>query len=155
MKFNATEPEPEPEPGAGINSPAVNWPGLDSIETLGSFADYLGLKVTEVGPDRVVATWEVLPKLQQPYGIVHGGVHCSVVETLASLGAAVWLGDRGKVVGVNNNTDFLRAAREGSMTSTATPLHRGRLQQLWLVDTVSDEEGRLVARGQVRVQNLY
>ncbi len=63
--------------------------------------------------DRVVATWEAAPKHHQPYGIVHGGVHCSVVETLASFGAATWLGDRGQVVGVNNNTDFYRAVREG------------------------------------------
>jgi uncharacterized protein (TIGR00369 family) len=57
------------------------------------------------------------------------------------------------VVGVHNGTDFYRAAREGEMTSVATPVHRGRLQQVWLVET-SDEQGRLVARGQVRLQNL-
>jgi 1,4-dihydroxy-2-naphthoyl-CoA hydrolase len=39
------------------------------------------------------------------------------------------------------------------MTATATPIHRGRSQQLWLVD-VCDEQNRLVARGQVRLQNL-
>ena len=68
-----------------------------------------------------MAEWEAAPKHHQPYGIVHGGVHCSVVETLASFGGATWLGDRGQVVGVNNNTDFYRAVREGTMTSTATP----------------------------------
>ena len=60
-----------------------------------------------------------------------------------------------KVVGVNNNTDFFRAVREGAMTSTATPLHRGRSQQLWLVETYADVDGSLSARGQVRLQNLY
>jgi 1,4-dihydroxy-2-naphthoyl-CoA hydrolase len=77
-----------------------------------------------------------------------------VVETLASVGAATWLGERGKVVGVNNNTDFFRAVTTGEMSSVATPLHRGRSQQLWLVET-KDATGRLVARGQVRLQNLY
>lgn len=122
---------------------------------VGQFAEHLGLRLTEVSGDRVVATWEALPKLHQPYGIVHGGVHCSVVETLGSVAAAVWLGNRGQVVGVNNNTDFFKAVREGAMTSTATPLHRGRSQQLWLVETVSDADARVVARGQVRIQNLY
>jgi uncharacterized protein (TIGR00369 family) len=101
----------------------------------------------------VVATWTARPELHQPYGIVHGGVHCSVIETLASVGAALWMGERGKVVGVNNNTDFYRAVREGGLTSTATPVHRGRSQQVWAVETV-DDEGRTVARGQVRLQNL-
>lgn len=58
------------------------------------------------------------------------------------------------MVGVNNNTDFFRAVAEGTLTSTATPLHRGRSQQLWLVETVIDADGRLASRGQVRLQNL-
>jgi uncharacterized protein (TIGR00369 family) len=119
----------------------------------GSFIEHLGLEFDELSGDRVLATWAVRPDLHQPHGILHGGVHCSVIETLASLGAAAWSAERGRVVGVNNNTDFYRAVREGTLTSTATPLHRGRSQQVWVVET-RDEEGRLVARGQVRLQNL-
>jgi 1,4-dihydroxy-2-naphthoyl-CoA hydrolase len=119
----------------------------------GAYVDHIGVRFTEVSGDRVVATWRARPELHQPYGIVHGGAHCSVVETLASVGAAVWMGERGKVVGVNNNTDFYRAVREGTLTSTATPLHQGRSQQVWLVETVG-EDGKVAARGQVRLQNL-
>ena len=119
----------------------------------GPFTDYLGVKFEEVTGDQVVATWTAGPHLHQPFGIVHGGAHCGVVETLASVGAATWLGDRGKVVGVNNSTDFYRAVVEGPLTSTARPVHRGRSQQVWVVETL-DDEGRLVARGQVRLQNL-
>ena len=129
-------------------------PGDQSGDFTGEFVRHLGVEFVEVTADRVVATWDAAPKHHQPYGIVHGGVHCSVVETLASFGAATWLGDEGQVVGVNNNTDFYRAVREGSLTSTATPIHRGRSQQVWVVETL-DAEGRVVARGQVRLQNLY
>lgn len=122
-------------------------------EFLGPFAQALGLKVEQASGDAVVARWPVLPHLHQPYGIIHGGVHCSVVETLASIGAALWLGDRGHVVGVSNTTDFFHAVSDGDLTSTATPLHRGRSQQVWLVET-TDERERVVARGQVRLQNL-
>ena len=120
----------------------------------GPFVAHLGLEFTEVSGDSVVATWSAAPKLHQPYGIVHGGVHCSVVETLASVGAAYWMGEQGKVVGVNNNTDFYRAVSEGTLTSTATPLHRGRSQQVWLVETLT-ADGKVASRGQVRLQNLY
>ncbi|MEV3959315.1 PaaI family thioesterase [Nocardia sp. NPDC050193] len=119
----------------------------------GTFADLVGLQVTELGPDRVRGEWTVTPQLHQPAGIQNGGVLCTVVETLASTGGAAWYGERGVVVGVNNNTDFLRAVRDGKLTAEATPLHRGGLQQLWQV-VVTDEDGRLVARGQVRLQNL-
>lgn len=127
--------------------------GVDPMAVSGPFVEHLGLEIDELTGDRVTARWTAAPHLHQPYGIVHGGVHCSVVETLASIGAATWLGDEGKVVGVNNNTDFFRAVSEGPLRSTGTPLHRGRSQQLWLVET-HDAEGRLVARGQVRLQNL-
>ncbi|RJK92828.1 PaaI family thioesterase [Vallicoccus soli] len=108
----------------------------------------------EASGDRVVVRWTVGPEHLQPVGLLHGGVHCAVVETAASVGAALWLGDRGSVVGVSNSTDFFRAAREGTaLTATAAPLHRGRSQQVWAVEVV-DEHGRRVARGQVRLQNL-
>lgn len=128
-------------------------PRLD--ELVDPFTSYMGLTFTELSGDRVVGVWEATPKVHQPFGIVHGGAYCAVTETLASIGAASWLGDKGQCVGVNNNTDFFRAISEGALTSTATPLHRGRSQQLWLVETVSDADGKLVARGQVRIQNLY
>ena len=69
------------------------------------------------------------------------------------MGAALWFGDRGKVVGVSNSTDFYRAVREGELSSVARPVHRGRSQQVWTVETL-DASDRLVARGQVRLQNL-
>jgi uncharacterized protein (TIGR00369 family) len=122
-------------------------------DVTGGFVALLGLKFDEVSGDRVAIRWQVRPELHQPYGIQHGGVYCSVVETAASIGGALWLGDKGKVVGVSNQTDFLRAVRDGELTAVGTPIHRGRSQQLWLVE-ITDEGGRLVARGQVRLQNL-
>lgn len=126
---------------------------MQDQESVGGFAGWLGLDVAEATGDRVVLTWKVRPELWQPYGIVHGGVHCSVVETAASIAAATWLGDRGKVVGVSNQTDFLRAVREGELQAVATPIHRGRLQQLWIVE-IRDADERLISRGQVRLQNI-
>lgn len=114
----------------------------------------LGLTYERVDADGVVISWTIGEDHLQPWQIVHGGVYCSVNETAASIGAQVWFGDRGTVVGVNNNTDFLRQATTGArLTATATPIHRGRSQQLWLIETV-DDEGRMIARGQVRLANL-
>lgn len=126
---------------------------MEMPDLTGGFAALLGLKFDEVSGDRVVIRWQVRPELHQPYGIQHGGVYCSVVETAASVGGAIWLGDKGNVVGVSNQTDFLRAVRDGELTAVGTPVHRGRSQQLWLVE-ITDDDARLVARGQVRLQNL-
>jgi uncharacterized protein (TIGR00369 family) len=119
------------------------------------FDSELGLRYLDLTPDGGRAELEISDKLLQPWGIVHGGVYCSIVESLASVSAAVWLAENGGgvVVGVNNNTDFLRAIKKGTVTAVSTPIHRGRRQQLWSI-TVTDDSDRLVARGQVRLQNL-
>jgi 1,4-dihydroxy-2-naphthoyl-CoA hydrolase len=119
------------------------------------FDNEIGLTYLELGPDGGRAQLEITDKLLQPWGIVHGGVYCSVIEALASVSAHVWLSDNGggTVVGVNNNTDFLRAIRAGTVTAESSPIHRGRRQQLWLI-TITGDDGRTVARGQVRLQNL-
>ena len=124
------------------------------LTDLGSYSNALGLTVTVATPDEMQATWEVTDKLLQPYGLLHGGAHCAVVETLASVAGAIWLGPEGRVVGTNNNTDFYRATRTGEqLTSIARPLHRGRTRQVWRVETYDDAQ-RLVAAGQVALQNL-
>ncbi len=138
---------------SSIKSMADLTPEMMNKFSAGTFVDTFGLKMTEIGPDRVAAEWVVTPTQHQPAGIVNGGVYCTVIETLASVAGSVWLGERGSVVGVNNNTDFLRAVREGVLRGVATPVHRGRSQQLWVVE-ITDEQDRMVARGQVRLQNL-
>ena len=128
----------------------------DVPEGLGAgFDKELGLSYLEMTPDGGCAQLEITEKLLQPWGIVHGGVYCAVIESLASVSGHVWLSQHGggTVVGVNNNTDFLRAIRSGTITATSSPIHRGRRQQLWLI-TITDDTGRMVARGQVRLQNI-
>ena len=119
------------------------------------FDNELGLEYLELTPDGGRARLEIKDKLLQPWGIVHGGVYCSIVEGLASVSGQVWLLENGggHVVGVNNNTDFLRAISSGTVTAVSTPVHRGRRQQLWLI-TITDDRDRVVARGQVRLQNI-
>ncbi|MEM1415793.1 MAG: PaaI family thioesterase [Myxococcota bacterium] len=112
---------------------------------------HIGLTFVRCSGDEVVATLEVTPELLQPYGIVHGGVHCGAIETVCSVGAALAALPRNQsVVGLENNTSFLKAVRSGTLTVTATPLTRGRRSQLWEA-RVTDGEERLVAKGSVRL----
>jgi uncharacterized protein (TIGR00369 family) len=123
------------------------------LPPLGGFNEALGLEFDDASGDRVVVRCPVGEQLLQPYGIVHGGVYCSLSETSASVGAALWYGDRGDVVGVANQTSFLRATRDGVLTATAEPVHRGRTQQLWRIE-ITDQAERLVATSEVRIANI-
>lgn len=132
----------------------MEHPAFDaSFIVVKPLVESMDLRLERVEPDEIVATWSVGPESHQPFGLVHGGVHCMIVEGLCSMAGTLWLGDEGHVVGVHNATDFYRGVREGRLTSTVRPVHRGRSQQVWEVDT-RDEQDRLVARGQLRLQNL-
>ncbi|WP_299559041.1 PaaI family thioesterase [uncultured Mycolicibacterium sp.] len=128
---------------------------IDDAELSRGLDKHLGLTYHEMSADGTRATLPVADHLLQPFGLVHGGVYAAVAESLASVSGHLWLAEHGggSVVGVNNNTDFLRATRAGVLTAVSTPVHRGRRQQLWQID-ITDDDGRLVARSQVRLQNL-
>ena len=116
--------------------------------------ELLGIRVVRCGPDEVVLEYDIDERHTQPYGIVHGGMHCTVVESACSMGAAMAGAPRGQsVVGVENSTSFIHAVRAGRVTVTARPLSRGRRSQLWQADARTDD-GVLVASGRVRLLAL-
>ena len=118
-------------------------------------AKVLALQLDEVSLTHVRAHVDCGPQHHQPYGIVHGGVWCAIVESLASLGGAVNAASQDRlVVGVSNATDFLRAHRTGRVEALAEPIHVGRSQQLWQVVLTRADDGKAVARGQVRLQSV-
>ena len=121
---------------------------------LGGLDATLGVRVVRTGPDEVILEYDIDDRHRQPYGIVHGGMHCTVVETACSMGAAAAAAPRGQsVVGVENHTSFIHAVRAGRVTVTARPLTRGRRSQLWQADART-ADGTLVASGRVRLLAL-
>jgi uncharacterized protein (TIGR00369 family) len=114
----------------------------------------MGVTVVHATRDEVVAELTIGPPHLQAYGIVHGGVHAGLIETLVSIGAALDVMPAGKsVVGLENATSFLRAVRSGKLRGVAKPITRGRKSQVWQGD-VFDEQGRLAATGRVRLMVL-
>jgi 1,4-dihydroxy-2-naphthoyl-CoA hydrolase len=120
-----------------------------------AFVAATGLQLTEITGTRVAGSIELGPQHHTPWGVVHGGVYCTVVESAASVGASTAVAERGQFsVGVSNNTDFLRPMTAGRLDVVAEPVQQGRTLQLWLVTLTRAEDGKLVARGQVRLQNV-
>ena len=112
----------------------------------------MGMTITHATKDEVRAELAVGQQHLQGYGIVHGGVHCGIIETLSSMGAYLFAREMGKqVVGLENSTSFIRAVRAGAkLHAVARPVTRGRQTQVWQAQ-VLDEEERLVATGRVRL----
>ena len=121
------------------------------VNAMPGWVKEMGITILTASADEVTCEWRVSEKHHQPYGIVHGGVHCGVIETLASVGAALVAHPRGqRAIGLENSTSFLRAVRSGTLRGVARPVTRGRTSQLWEV-WIRDEKEQLVAQGRVRL----
>ena len=115
-------------------------PPMSRVEQI---ADKLGIEVVSMSHDEVIGTMPVAGN-RQPFGLLHGGATCSLVETVGSWAAALGAGPGRQAVGVELNVSYLRAATEGVVTAVATPVRRGRTLATFTIE-VTDEQGRVTA----------
>ncbi len=139
-------------PTGGISTAAAGSDGRSFEDP--AFGRAAGLVFDDVSGSHVTGHIELGPDHHTPWGIVHGGVYSTAIESAASVGASTAVRDMGQVaVGITNTTHFLRSLTAGRVLVDAVALNQGRSQQLWRVD-ITDELGRLVAHGEVRLQNI-
>ena len=132
----------------------MTGPKLGPASTDSSFVEAAGFVTEESSATKVLGHIDIGPEHHTPWGIVHGGVYCTAIESAASIGASAAVVDKGQVaVGLTNTTHFLRSITSGRVMVEAVALNQGRMQQLWRVD-ITDDAGRLIAHGEVRLQNL-
>jgi 1,4-dihydroxy-2-naphthoyl-CoA hydrolase len=112
-------------------------------DTFSPLDDKLGIRITDFDPDRLVATMPVEGN-QQPFGLLHGGATCALVETIGSWAAMLGAGPDRQAVGIELNASYLRAATSGEVTAVCTPVRRGRTLATFLIE-VSDDRGRTTA----------
>ncbi|MFC7328385.1 PaaI family thioesterase [Marinactinospora rubrisoli] len=108
----------------------------------GALGTRMGLEVLEASVERVVGRIPVEGNTQ-PYGLLHGGASCVLAETLGSVGSAIHAGLDRIAVGIELNATHHRAATEGFVTGTATPVHLGRSLATWEI-VITDDAGRRV-----------
>jgi uncharacterized protein (TIGR00369 family) len=114
--------------------------------------DKLGVRITDWNPDRFVATMPVEGN-QQPFGLLHGGATCTLVETIGSAAAAVSAGPEKQVVGIELNASYLRTATSGEVTAVCIPVRRGRTLSTFQID-ITDDQGRPTATARLTCMTL-
>jgi uncharacterized protein (TIGR00369 family) len=128
---------------------------IDPKVSSSEFLRVAGLDFEEIDGKGVRGWIELDERHHTPWGVVHGGVYATAVESAASVGASAAVKERGQfAVGVSNSTEFLRPMKEGRVDVIAKPVMQGRSQQLWQVIITRSEDGKEVARGQLRLQNV-
>lgn len=114
-----------------------------------------GFTVTDVTGTALRGHVELGEDHHTPWGVVHGGVYATIVESAGSVAASHAVADHGQfAVGVHNATDFLRSTTGTRASVAANALYQGRTQQLWDVVITDDNTGKVLARGQLRLQNV-
>ena len=109
-----------------------------------SMTGFLGIKVTEVGPDYIKGTMPVDERTKQPMGLLHGGASVVLAESLGSIAGnlTVAIGEQA-VVGLDINANHVKSARKGLVTGVAKPLHIGGRTQIWEI-RIANEQDELV-----------
>jgi 1,4-dihydroxy-2-naphthoyl-CoA hydrolase len=129
---------------AAVTTAPPPWIPADELSPLD---DKLGIRITDYDPDRLVATMPVAGN-EQPFGLLHGGATCALMETIGSWAGALHAGPGKQVVGIELNASYLRGATSGVVTAVCTPVRRGRTLSTFLIQ-VTDEEGRPTATGRL------
>lgn len=143
-----TDHDPTQHPLRGVPSAA-------DVPPAGAWLQDLGMIFDEISGARVTAHLDLGPQHHTPWGIVHGGIYTTAIESVASVGASAAVAAQGQfAVGVNNSTDFLRSMRAGRVDIVAEPVIQGRVQQLWNIKVTRHDDGKAIAQGQVRLQNV-
>jgi 1,4-dihydroxy-2-naphthoyl-CoA hydrolase len=127
-----------------VTTPRPDWIPTDKLSPLD---EKLGIHITDYNPDRMVATMPVAGN-EQPFGLLHGGASCALMETIGSWAGAIHAGPDRQVVGIELNASYLRGATSGVVTAVCTPVRRGRTLSTFLIE-ITDEEGRPTATGRL------
>lgn len=114
----------------------------------------LGIEFTTIGDDFLCARMPVDERTRQPMGLLHGGASVALAETLGSTGAWLCIDPAQRaIVGLEINANHIRSVREGFVTGTAKPLHRGQTTQLWEIH-ITDAAERLVCVSRLTIAVL-
>jgi len=114
---------------------------------MGALNERMGIELTEISAERVVATMPVEGNTQ-PYGLLHGGASVVLAETLGSVGSAIHAYPDAVSVGVDINATHHRAATSGTVTGVATAIHLGRTMASYEV-VITDERGKRVCTSRI------
>ena len=109
------------------------------------FPGLMGVRVTELADDRVVAEMPVRADLCTAGGILHGGAYMAFADTLGAVGTFMTLPQGARTTTTDSSTKFIAAAKVGTVvTGEAVALHRGRTTQVWQT-SVRRDDGKLCA----------
>lgn len=114
------------------------------------FDELVGTEWLSDDPDDARVRLQIRDELRQPFGLLHGGVMSTLIESVCSRATATAVYDQGMAaMGQSVSVNFLRPVTSGEVEVRASARHRGRTTWIWEAEVVN--EGRLCALGQMTI----
>ena len=125
------------------------WKNKFSLEGLNQMSpntmlELLDIQFTDFDDDSLTASMPVDHRTHQPMGILHGGATVTLAESVGSTAANLCVDSSHYCVGIEINTNHIKACRKGMVYATASSFHRGSTTQVWEIQ-ISNADGDLVA----------
>ena len=115
------------------------------------FDELVGTEWLSDDPDDARVRLQVRDELRQPFGLMHGGVMSTLIESICSRATAGAVYDQGMAaMGQSINVSFVRPVTEGGVEVRAQARHRGRTTWLWQAE-VLDDDGRACALAKMTI----
>ncbi len=122
---------------------------ISRLKTLVKDAPYprhMAMELAEIGMDSAVVTLRLSECHMQPFGIVHGGVLATLIDTATFWAAFLRLPDGDGLVNIDLKLNYLKAVREGVLRAEGRCLRHGRSIS-YAESSVMDRAGDLLAHG--------
>ena len=117
----------------------------EAAHTQPPFAQFLGLKVTHVSPERVTAELPVREELNNRFNIMHGGAIMALADNLGGTATTANLKEGQSTTTIESKTNFFAAVPIGDTAyAECTALHRGRSTMVWQT-RITRGDGKLCA----------
>jgi uncharacterized protein (TIGR00369 family) len=123
------------------NGDEVKARGADPQRATSNFDAYVGTEWVSLDPADARCRVGIRDDLRQPYGILHGGVYSTLIESLCSYVTAASVYEEGKIaMGQSIEVSFLRPVAEGHVEVRAVARHRGRTSWVWQAEVLDAQE---------------
>lgn len=118
----------------------------------GTMMEHLGIEVTDIGPDFLVATMPVDHRTHQPLGMLHGGASVVLIESLGSIGSSLIVDlNTSYPVGLEVNANHIGGIKEGTVVARAKLVHGGKTTHVWQAEVREQGTDRLICTGRLTV----
>ena len=110
------------------------------------YPQHLGMQLVSISVDQAAVKLKIEQCHLQPFGIVHGGVLATLIDTATFWSVFLRLPEDAGLVNIDLKLNYLKSSSSGEMTAKGRCIRAGRSIN-YAEASIKDKEGNLLAHG--------